>query len=388
MRRSFALRFGIAIVSLLGLGRLAKADTYDETTLSVEWLVDSSDGIFQAKIRSREGGQGVEPYSVQALKPGFSSEEWLRQISEYDLRPFRYVDPRPGDEVLIFVRRKDNGRAKTFRRVDLTRPTRTYVFAAITGHGKMLQSKEAILQFVRRRVALKRTLPAGCRRELIDRWNEVGLRRLNKSVIELPDDEIAAILGGFWVGFADGEVGTEDDDILLTGAIVPADEQFFDRISDSGTDAIAYLNYPDKRTLKRLSQCKGWSARYVFQYLKWRMLPPDPLQQKLVGTWMLLGNRESVYLNLRADQTCDVITIPKPDHTERGVTGRGYWAVRDGRFWLRRIEARHGEKWYKANRSFFRAAKRVEQATAGEIVLQGGPPMKRAAKQVPAAATP
>jgi hypothetical protein len=51
--------------------------------------------------------------------------------------------------------------------------------------------------------------------------------------------------------------------------------------------------------------------------------------------------------------------------------------VYDGRFSLFRTQAKLGDAWRPASRDFFREAKRIAQVNEDEVILMGGPPMKR-----------
>ncbi len=99
----------------------------------------------------------------------------------------------------------------------------------------------------------------------------------------------------------------------------------------------------------------------------------DPLNKKLIGSWHLLGRTERVELELRDDQTCSISTFP---HDSRGsgsrpTTGKGYWSVKDGKFWVARSHVIIRDESRPALRWFF-PAKKILSYSEDLVKLENG----------------
>ena len=409
------------------------ADLYTATVLSVEWLVDSSDEIYHVEIVKGVGDSDFEIQVKSALKGNLSLEKFLELVPsdnqqwkpESVYRTYYTKNTRPpshritfwfgerqsmspscrvavGDEWLLFARSSKAGdavRPYLFYAMNLTRPRANSGVAAITANGKEISSKDVVWSFVRNRIALKRGVPAGCNREVIDRWGVmedwVTEKRLEYSYLLRPEDA-AALQGGFLVKIENWywdnpQPGDAEEDLLIVGVVVPADDAALKRLMrDMESDRwpadealYALLNYPGEATESILEKYandtpRDFVARRVLMYLRYCRDFSDLLNAKLVGSWHLLGRLERVELELRADQTCSVNTVPRGSgaSSQFPVQGRGYWSVQAGKLWIWRTQVRIKERWKRGDRQFF-SPKQILQYSEDSVTLEGGPKMVR-----------
>lgn len=416
----------------------AYADMYTGGVLSLEWLVDSSDEVYLVGIVADPAAPAdLTVRAEKALKSGSSAsgldaatrpndravDEWLTPANKE--RSIQFLressghwkipsNAKAGDQWLLFVRSAKAGPPSIVRVVNLTRPREHSWTAAITGSGVPLTGRRSILDAVERRIGLKRRLPAGCNRELIDRCAD-DPRAIVKWMHESPGGvrpldprKVEAVLGGFAVpincGYWDGPTGDgdADEDLLLLQAVVPADPEYLGVLLEHVTRKepgnslqtgllYALLNYPGEKTetvLEKIgsdpSYRRSFAVRHVRSCLKYRdgltdlskyrEGLTDPLNRALVGRWRLEGSSELIELTLEADNTCTInVTRRSTSVTDYG---KGHWAVREGRLWILRTHLKRQDRWVEHIRAFFKP-KLIKKVTSTDVVLEGGPPMKR-----------
>jgi hypothetical protein len=90
--------------------------------------------------------------------------------------------------------------------------------------------------------------------------------------------------------------------------------------------------------------------------------------------------RELIDITFTRDQTFVATAFARPKREREEPRhlwdGQGYWMVRGGHLSIMRTHIRVGLTWYDGSRELFRS-KRMERITPTEVVLDGGPPMKR-----------
>lgn len=408
-------RVSAGAVLLAGaLAVAAHADLYTGGVLSVEWLVDSSDEIYWVRlerpspeepltIRPQEalwGDLGLETLrALLATEPerlvswGKDSDGTRRLRLHLMGGRMSNLPAREGDEWMLFVRKTEGEPFGVVRAIWLTRPLWSSGTAAVTAAGKPLADKAAVLRAVHERLKLNRRPPEGCNRELIDRWNDnqdgvvAFYWEATKRNTLLEKSDVAAMRGGFAISIScdywdSPQPGGLDEDLLLTHAIVPADPEYaslFSEVKNSEPRVIhevfALMNYPEQA--KKLWAPDGQPRGKLAKHLFYRENSVSPLDKHLFGQWTLLGTHMHVRLDLRKDHSCSLVQVQHPGTTnEREGACKGYWAVQDGHFWLARTHVTRNGEWFAAYREYF-PPKRIEKVTPEEIVLEGGPPMKR-----------
>jgi hypothetical protein len=423
------VRLAIIVAAVVLAVGNARADLYTDYVSSVEWLVASADEIYLVDVvEHTDNGKQLTVKIKDVLRTRdlvenvAASGDWplyrwrtegaaKNSVIALSAREFAgrrnwAYHSRVGDEYLVFVRQAydaEDPPLYIFRAVDLTRPQFAYWTSAITGDGTVLTKRETIIKAVDKRLKLKRYLPRTCNREVIDQWSDsrkgikTWMAEARRKEPRLTPELLAEIRGGFPAKISidywdQPEEGDLDCDTWIYEAIVPADEKFYpglvERIEKNNrvdeADVYALLNYPGKATEELLNEITNtrypdWYSRRTLTVLQtWGDLD-HPFNKQLVGRWELLGRNERVELNLREDHTCSIVTVPKSsaDGFSKTVKGLGRWAVCDGNFSLFRTHAELQGAWRPAPRSFFRKTKRIEKANDDEVVLKGGPPMKR-----------
>lgn len=425
-----------AVAVLIVLHYLAGAvcaDLYTSTVLSVEWLVDSSDEIFHVEVikgtgdsdfalKAKSSMKGKLPLKkflelVPSDNPHWPPESMYRVYFNENARPPSnlitfWLDGKKssspscrvsvGDEWLLYVRSSKVGvavRPYLFYAMNLTRPRENSGVAAMTASGKEITSRDVVWFFVRNRIALKRGVPAGCNREVIDRWGNmddwITEKRLQHGYLLRPEDA-RAIQGGFLVKIEnwywdDPLPGDTTEDLLIVGVVVPADAAALKRLRrDMESDRwpaeealYALLNYPLEDNASFLERYaddspRDFVARRVLLYLRYCHEFGDSLNAKLVGDWHLQGKFERVELELRKDHTCSINTVPLRSgaSSQYPVLGRGYWSVQEGKLWIWRTHAKINERWKSSDREMLKS-KQILQYNMDSVELEGGPPMVR-----------
>jgi len=401
-----------------------RADLYTDTALSLEWLVDSSDEIFLAEvvedIRTETKHQLVAKENLKqvlslnrfgiAMHLPFSDDRQRVLFSRNDddllliqylygstRRPQSIVRAAAGDQWLIFVRQNGFSAEHLAYAVNLTQPGECFDYAPVTAAGELLTKKDTILNHVAARIQLKRRVPPGCNRERIDQYS-TGIKEWYEQRQEhyLNPMEVAEIRGGFSLPIKNSlSFGT---DLWISAAVVPADEKYHQELLTADIDRsplslsflLALLNYPGEKTEHFLREAMVGNyrseIREIWTYLTYREHLTDPLNNQLVGRWDLQGTHERVELNLMSDHRCIITTIEHSGLRKR-VEGRGYWAVKDKRFWIERTEVRamhwqNGPSWGEHRRSFF-SPKQIIEVAPNEIKLEAGPPMMRPKDSAP-----
>jgi hypothetical protein len=304
----------VALLALLISPAIVQADYTTDETHSLEWIVHSSDAIYlvrSAKPKQDEGSWSIV-WERTLREPTDPSGSIIRAVEEAEL----FGSARDGDQWLVFVRTWENKPPNVFYRVNLSRPLESPWTAAINAEGTPLASKVAILKTVEDRLRLNRRLSDRERRgrERVDlggppSWHD-GATRFS----------LEYCLGGFlvpincdlWDNPSKASVNYTiiDEDLGLTGVVVPAHPEFYDtllqaaRHGDGSHDcnwAIANLiNYPGPRTdkvLQDLIESQSLSrglAQDVAWFFRYRYDLSDPLHRELVGHWQLLGHRERI----------------------------------------------------------------------------------------------
>lgn len=402
---------------------LANADLEVGQALSLEWLVDSADVVFEVQLTPSTVTDDVLFLRAQSsLKGNMSVVDLQAYIDERRETVYRLKHSKddvgakriefrtgtesyhwsvackatPLDRWYLFVR--TDGHPKSFRifyAMNLSRPREFPSVAAILGSGKALTTAAEIVLAVRSRVSLKRLLPKVCQRELIDNWTKE-----KQGIVKWANDTINK--EGYWSrldvdsirgGFAVDIDNSDWDDIYLHQAIVPATAEFQSvllrkidsRELPSAHDTYALLNYPGVKTEALLSDLlrKGMSTvnvgsviefNRVLTHLRFRENLVDPLNEKLIGPWQLHGRSERIDLDLRKDGFCTINTIPlsEGNSTPRPLTGRGYWGIHNGHLWIARSHVRNGDDWELAVREFF-PLRTIIRRDVSSVVTEGGP---------------
>jgi hypothetical protein len=118
----------------------------------------------------------------------------------------------------------------------------------------------------------------------------------------------------------------------------------------------------------------------VLHFFVYHLEPMERENQALFGQWRLEGHRELIDITFTRDQTFVATAFERPRHEQKGPRhlwdGQGYWVVRDGHLSIMRTHVRVGLTWYDGGRELFRS-KKIKRIEPAEVVLDGGPPMKR-----------
>lgn len=384
----------------------ARGDLYTDGVLSLELLVDYSDEIHHVRFAPAEAGGSRVAELHRTLKPLTADsvpgeDEILRMVAPQLAKQ--------DEEWLLFVR-QIGGIRNTVHKVNLSQPMAFYQRAAINRKGEPIRDRESILKAVDARVQLRRSMPAGCLGiPLTDEsyWSDDSWwppvrgqvpfeRHIGYARIKISCD--------YW-----DQGGPHDADTSLIYAVVPIEPKDHvpllesARLGDKYTGSPKYfhpvhslVNFPDKQTQDLLREMARDSqiyrsrsyrrranmARSVLRYQHYRMAITDPLNLRLVGAWRLEGQRERIHLKLAKDNTFTTTTYDYRQHPYTPENPRfiwrdkGYWVVRDGRLSLMRSHSGIPGAWSRNVREIFRD-KKIRKATSTEVVLEGGPPMKR-----------
>ncbi len=212
---------------------------------------------------------------------------------------------------------------------------------------------------------------------------------------------LKAHLGGTLVGIDCDDWERPGDDTLLTRAVVPVEPEDHARYMEAARQAsdfrhasefrhpiMALVNFPGEKTEACLEEI---IARYpnvsrrdlaedVLHFFLYHLEPMGRENQALFGRWRLEGHRELIDITFTRDQTFVATAFERPRHEREGPRhlwdGQGYWIVRDGHLSIMRTHVRVGLAWYDGGRELFRS-KKIERIKPAEVVLDGGPPMKR-----------
>jgi hypothetical protein len=387
----------VALVVLTAAGT-ARGDLYTDGVLSLDWLVDSSDEIYHVEIGPDDSNR-VLAQSPKRIKSRSANS------TRADDGPAHLQLPqqaKQGEEWLLFVRFAADGAAKVFRGVNLSRPMASYRSAAISREGKPLPNRQDILAAVEMRIRLGRRLPPGCDRDavVISRTGQDWTDYWSSYPFDTPAP-LERYLGcaRVKINCSDWDTaGPNNEDTWLNLAVVPIEPEDHPRLLEAArlggkyTGSPTYyhplhslVNFPGEETEKCLlavaqdsrdhfSERIAWD---VLSYFRYRLPVSDPLNAQLVGSWQLDGQRERIALKLQEDNTFTATAGDFPDpytreNPRRTWGGKGYWVVRDGRLSVFRSHA--GSE--RNGRTIFQD-KPILKVTSTEVLLEGGPPMKR-----------
>lgn len=371
------------------------ADFTTDDTLSIEWIVHSSDAIYLVggSNPKQEGTPGQNEKMKVLREPLDQAESVLKVVNE--LGPL-------GGEWLVFVRTWEDRPPNIFYRVNLTRPLTSPWTAAINAKGVPLATRSEILNVVNERLKRQRMSDRQrAVRESVDKVRDYAGDRYS----------LEKRLGGFLVPIncdlwdnpsqADVDYEISDEDLGLTGVVVPADPEYRDellraaragKVLEARRVTAALINYPGPETddlLENLIQSKrgAWGvAQDVAWFFRYRYDLSDPLHQELVGRWELLGHRERIDITLSKDGTFIATSFARKrsGQTTQLWRGRGYWLIHDHTLTL----YRHGQyrvfpgqssnqpRWYYVPRTIFQD-KPVLSNSPDTVQLEHGPPMTR-----------
>lgn len=415
--RSGVIRSGLIGVLLTGLFVMRlQADLSTRTGLSIEWLVDSSDAIYEVRISAptQQNKTYVVKRESQLKKPSsiHEVEQCEKSIDQWQIPTSAGL--KESDILLVFLRTWENTNPTMVKYINLSRPLERSSSAAITSEGVPLSDKVQILRVVNERVLLSRQLTSRARqlREIADGRKLSGAAS-HVHFLAGTNLFIENYIGGmrFPIGcdlwdnpdlwrdkssqFAT-EYRVEDEDMYLDGIIVPADPKYHRQLLEAvessdlfNGQACRYLvNYPGKETeqvLKDLATSTSRNgseyANEVLWYFKFRHDLSDPLNKNLVGRWRLVGKQERIDLTLDDDNTFVASAFAPPQKEgEKEIPlwqGEGYWFVRDQRFTIWRKMFKHPKVgWTYGERTIFED-KRVVETSQDKVVLEGGPTMLR-----------
>jgi hypothetical protein len=378
-----------------------RADYTTADTLSIEWVAHSSDGIYLVRVGNvpkNAGAAHVELVRV-LCEPRQQRDAALQLLNS--VGPFR--SEQEGDRWLLFVRVWETKPPEIFYRVNLSRPLQSPWTAAITARGTPLDKAEEILKVVEARLQRQQRLSKRERalRESVDGggigWgngfsleSHLGglMMRINCDLWDTPYE-------------VEDQVGYDifDEDLGLTGVVVPADPEYHDELLKAAADPEggptanwalrALVNYPGEKTeavLNKLIESKtgAWgTAQMVAWFFRYRYDLSDPLHHELVGRWQLLGHRERMELTFNEDGTFVGYSYAR-DSSEPLWEGGGYWLLHEKTLTLHRHVQRHltPEKsrerpgWFSNHRTIFRD-KPILRTTPKEVFLKDGPVMTR-----------
>jgi len=399
-----------AILVVLFAACPAHGDLYTDGVLTLDWLVDSADEIHRVRFVPRESDGGLVSEPLETLKPK-SGESALKREDVARLRPPR--SPRSG-EWLFFVRLTEIGQAALVRGVSLEHPMASYRTAAFTRNGTPLRDRDSILAATKARIALGRSLPARCDQTAVEAMigHAPSSGRTDLPWAAYPFGDPAPLqqyLGGMLVRIScedwDNE-GPYDVDTWLNVAVVPVEPGDHERLLEAARLGEKYkgpprychpiaclVNFPGKRTEEFLHEVQQnprarrtdeLTAAHVLSYFHYHLEATDPLNNQLVGSWRLEGQRERIDIELEKDNTFtatawdfrwDQETKEIPCRTWRG---KGYWVVRDGKLSILRSHygMRRSKSWHRNEREIF-ANKPILEVTDTAVVLKSGPPMTR-----------
>ncbi len=398
-----------AMLAVLVVTCTACGDLYTDGVLSLDWLVDSADEIHRVQFVVRESDGGVVSEPREVLKPK-SGKSALKTDDVARIRP--HLRPPRSGEWLFFVRLTENGQVGLVRVVHLDHPMASYKTAAFTRDGTPLRDRDAILRALKARIALGRHLPSRCNRGAVEALRRLAHSngRISSTTSSYPFGDPAPLeqfLGGMLVRIDcddwDQE-GPYDADTWLNVAVVPVEPHDHERLLEAARLGEQYkgsprychpipclVNFPGKKTEESLREMlrdpkarrshDSRIAAYVLWYFHYRLQATDPLDQQLIGSWRLEGQRERIDVKLEKDDTFTATAWdwnPLDDSwytkemPRRAWHGKGYWVVRDGQLSIFRTHA-FGSK---REREIF-ADKPILKVTEANVVLKGGPPMRR-----------
>lgn len=401
----------LAVAISLLAANAARGDLYTDGVLSVEWLVDSADEIHRVRCSSPDDQRRLPAELLETIKPlsgktALSREQIAGLGSPYGARP--------GEEWLLFVRLYAEAEPRLVRGINLTQPLMAYQWAAVDRRGEPIGDREAILAKVAARTKLDRRLPPRCDRDAVDRMiGESGRssppdmpRGMDPLGTPAPLDRY---LGGvrieidcdYW------DTGGGGLDTWIHRTVVPVEPEDRPRLLEAArlgkkydgpvryhNPIAALVNFPDKETESVLEEILAeYADNYPMSYVarqRWMMVrsvldyivlwqqPEGPLNKELVGRWRLVGRQEIIDLAFHEDNTFAGIGYHRdPKRIEREPVrwrGRGRWIVRDGQLTIcRASKMKHG----RPNVRVIFKHKPIVEVTSDEVVLEGGPPMKR-----------
>ena len=404
-------------VTVLASARLTYGDLQTANVFSLEWLVDSSDEIHLVQIvpLDANGQLAVKPLRAlkthrERLRLGTPSADLASTLQGYvETRRWKgrpsEMRPSENEEWILFMRGKYTGSfiwsRNVFYGINLTQPLKSYMTAAIPREGKPLADRDTIVGAVEARVQLNRQLPPLADREATEKLRlggDLWSPMMQSSRAEGQSSTwLKAHLGGTlvridcdywdtWLDWALVPVEPEDHVQLLEAARQEADST---QRSKFRNPILALVNFPGEETQACLQDIRAgrpshtarMSAGLVLHFFIYHLEPTDPLNQKLLGRWRLEGLNEIIDLTFTRDQTFVATAFSRPrekhEESQHLWDGQGYWIVRDGELSITRTHAREGLSWrIGPQRELFRS-KKIERVTPTEVVLHGGPPMKR-----------
>ena len=316
------------------------ADLTTGQTLSLEWLVDSSDAIYLIRLRKPPPPDThflIERERVLKIPTDAEAvEQSHRTIEQWEI-PRASQTVRDGDQWLVFIRTWQEKQPTIARIINLTRPLQQSATAAISSKGVPIPDRTRIVRAAEERVRLNRRLVGRARqvREQVDKGG--GSDPFGDPA------RLEGYLGGFPIRIncdlwdnppqGDHSYRIHGEDLLLTEAVVPADPEYREQLLEAArvehgherTRAIcALVNYPGEATerfLKDLaSPSPGWTfgpgwndAKNVLWYFHFRHDLSDPLNAELVGRWRLVGQREVIDLTLEKGNTFAAAGFERPE---------------------------------------------------------------------------
>lgn len=405
-----------AAACVLLLRTAAHADFTTSSTVSLEWLVHSSDAIYL--VRSNKPVEGDDAWSIDAWsihlektlrEPGNGLESVFPAVQEAKV----CGTAKDGDQWLAFVRTWEDKPPNVFYWVNLTRPLECVWTAPINAQGIPLTEKADILRTVEARLRMNRQLSSREKRcrERVDRG----------AYFESPYPERHSLehcLGGFLIpidlNLWDNPSATadkvdyviKDHDLGLWGLVVPADPEYYEALlatagADEGGPAcgrsiIALINYPCPQTdevLEKIRTRKGhvWDpdprseAEAVAWYFRYRRDLSDPLHRELLGRWRLDWHQERIDVDLLKGGRFVATAYDRSEAEPKQLwRGRGDWLLhertltlyRDGRLVARSEQQDKSPQWYYSPRMIFEE-KAILKFSAREVTLKDGPVMTR-----------
>ena len=415
MITTFRIAGCCAVLAALLAGDAARGDVCSDGVLCLDWLVDSSDEIHRVRLVPGDGDTPPVYEPLATLKP--PSPEPTLAPGEVDRMsiPWLYADPEAmqGGEWLLFVRLAENRTPRITKGINLSQPMASYATAAFTREGKPIRGRDEILAALNARIRLGRRVPPKCDRDAVDELIKTAPSGGHvdwSSTYPYGDPApLEKFLGGvliridcdYW-----NQEGPHNHDTWINVAVVPVEPEDRERLLEAARLGEEYkgsprychpiynlVNFPDKKTEEFLWQTLRDSkevyserrsvAAYLLSYFIYRLESTDPLNKKLVGPWRLEGQRERIDVDFKEDNTFTATGYDFPyPHTREDPRlawrGKGHWVVRNGKLSIGRTHAwGWGNKdWVKNSRDIF-YYKPIKKVTPTEVVLEGGPPMKR-----------